>query len=98
MVLIHLQTRQKVILSIILGGHLMHDAGKADSNEEGAEIIWKSFHDGSAKQKFIDLLEAQGVDTDTAHSLFRDDIDLSSILPSSKFKTDIPAEVTGMFC
>ena len=67
------------------------DSGKAETLEEGVNVIRGKLKDGSAALKFIEMMVAQGVDPAVARSLVEDDGKIRTKLPASKHTTDITA-------
>ena len=68
---------------------------KADSFDEGYQKIWSVLHDGSAKQKFKEMIIAQGVDESVAEELCSGSNSFD-VLPLSRFKTEINVDIEGV--
>jgi pyrimidine-nucleoside phosphorylase len=69
-------------LTLRLGSIAMVNAQKAKSEEEAYEILKNYLHDGSAYNKFVELVKAQ-------------DGDLDKGLPKAKYQTTVIAQKTG---
>jgi len=59
-------------------------------------MIKTSLCDGSAMDKFRSMLELQGVDSNTAHTLCKPGADVFHVLPAANYKTDVLAPTTGL--
>lgn len=77
------------------GGYLLHSTGKASSPEDGSQIINEKLLDGSALQKFREMLVAQGVAADLANKLCDPNVDISTLLPKANETKDITATSDG---
>ncbi len=86
---------------VLSGGELLESIGKAESPAQGAELIERTLVDGSAKEKFIDMLVWQGVDRAVATGLCRvdydstDGCDTMTSLPRAKHKTELRSLTGG---
>ena len=58
-----------MLLCVAAGGNLLHDAGKAESAEDGIAKISRALDDGSAMLKWCAMLQSQGVAADVADAL-----------------------------
>ncbi|GAB6024099.1 hypothetical protein CHUAL_008812 [Chamberlinius hualienensis] len=76
-------------LVLILGGHLLMMTGKASTVDEGSDILWSKIKDGSALNKFKDLIKCQSVPADLADKLCEPGADVWAVLPKAEFTTDI---------
>lgn len=75
-------------LVMTLGAHMVVMSGKADDLETARAMCEKTITDGSALQKFGDMVAAQGGD--------RNVIDHPEIMPQAKFKIELPAKTGGV--
>ena len=75
-------------LVMTLGAHMVVMSGKADDLETARAMCEKTITDGSALQKFGDMVAAQGGD--------RNVIDHPEIMPQAKFKIELPAKTSGV--
>lgn len=75
-------------LVMTLGAHMVVLSGKADDLETARAMCEKTITDGSALQKFGDMVAAQGGD--------RNVIDHPEIMPQAKFKIELPAKASGV--
>ncbi|GEA98566.1 pyrimidine-nucleoside phosphorylase [Levilactobacillus brevis] len=75
-------------LVMTLGAHMVVMSGKADDLETARTMCEKTITDGSALQKFGDMVAAQGGD--------RNVIDHPEIMPQAKFKIELPAKTSGV--
>lgn len=75
-------------LVMTLGAHMVVMSGKADDLETARAMCEKTITDGSALQKFGDMVAAQGGD--------RNVIDHLEIMPQAKFKIELPAKTSGV--
>ena len=75
-------------LVMTLGAHMVVMSGKADDLETACAMCEKTITDGSALQKFGDMVAAQGGD--------RNVIDHPEIMPQAKFKIELPAKASGV--
>lgn len=75
-------------LVMTLGAHMVVMPGKADDLETARAMCEKTITDGSALQKFGDMVAAQGGD--------RNVIDHPEIMPQAKFKIELPAKTSGV--
>lgn len=75
-------------LVMTLGTHMVVMSGKADDLETARAMCEKTITDGSALQKFGDMVAAQGGD--------RNVIDHPEIMPQAKFKIELPAKTSGV--
>lgn len=67
---------------ILLGGQLLLLVNKVQTIEQGREMIRESFRNGSALQKFHDMIIGQGVSKEIAEKLIQPDESIvHSILP-----------------
>ncbi|ELU08361.1 hypothetical protein CAPTEDRAFT_138143 [Capitella teleta] len=79
-------------LVIKLGGHLLHEAGVADTPEAGQQRVHRVIRDGKAKKMFEKMLKAQGVDKSDLKSLMKarkDPNNMSSVLPVANYFTHL---------
>jgi thymidine phosphorylase len=83
-------------LFVPLGGNLLVSKGKAGSTEEGFAMVQKSLTNGTALQKFQEMLVAQNVAADVAKKLCDPKTDLWEILPIEKRKMELTAESDGV--
>jgi pyrimidine-nucleoside phosphorylase len=74
-------------VTYVLSGTMVYLGRKAKSIEEGIEKCRKTIADGSAYRKFLDLIRAQGGDTDTIENLER--------YPLPKFAMEIKSSEQG---
>lgn len=74
-------------LSLVLGAHMLMAAGKAESIEEGMELLNQTIDNGSAKNKFREFIEAQGGNGSV--------IEDTGLLPKASIVMDIIAEENG---
>lgn len=74
-------------LSLVLGAHMLMAAGKAESVEEGMELLNETIDNGSAKNKFREFIEAQGGNGSV--------IEDTGLLPKASIVMDIIAEENG---
>ena len=70
-------------LCIALAGMMIYLGKKADTPEEGMQKAQRALEDGSALEKFRDLIEGQGGDTAI--------IDNYALMPQAEFKLDLEA-------
>lgn len=75
-------------LVMTLGAHMVVMSGKADDLGTARAMCEKTITDGSALQKFGDMVAAQGGD--------RNVIDHPEIMPQAKFKIELPAKTSGV--
>lgn len=75
-------------LVMTLGAHMVVMSGKADDLETARAMCEKTITDGSALQKFGDMVAAQGGD--------RNVINHPEIMPQAKFKIELPAKTSGV--
>lgn len=75
-------------LVMTLSAHMVVMSGKADDLETARAMCEKTITDGSALQKFGDMVAAQGGD--------RNVIDHPEIMPQAKFKIELPAKTSGV--
>lgn len=75
-------------LVMTIGAHMVVMSGKADDLETARAMCEKTITDGSALQKFGDMVAAQGGD--------RNVIDHPEIMPQAKFKIELPAKTSGV--
>lgn len=75
-------------LVMTLGAHMVVMSGKADDLETARAMCEKTITDGSALQKFGDMVAAQGGD--------RNVIDHPEVMPQAKFKIELPAKTSGV--
>ena len=68
---------------------------KASSPDEGYQKMFTALRDGSAMEKFKEMIIAQGVDSSTAVKLCGAS-DFFEVLPLSKFKTELKMQVAGV--
>ncbi|CAL8105098.1 unnamed protein product [Orchesella dallaii] len=80
-------------LTSYTGGHLLFSTGKATSVEDGKSKILQAIRDGSALQKFQDMLVGQGVDAEVAQEVSFGNI--WKHLPASVNVTHITASSSG---
>ena len=85
----HIDTIQLVELQ---GGALLHLVGKADSQEDGENMIRASFNNGSALEKFKQMCNAQGMSKQQVSDLIQHP---ESFLPQAVFQTNIFAQQSG---
>lgn len=78
-----------------LGGHLLELSGLAKSFEEGQQKIHKSISDGSALQKFKQMIIYHGVKPETAEDLCKDPLSALPRVPSSQI-TPLKADKSGI--
>lgn len=71
----------------VLAGTMIHLGEKADSVEEGIEVSKKSIEDGSAFQKWIDIVEEQGGDP----SVIKD----PGLYNGAEFTQEVTSKKTG---
>jgi thymidine phosphorylase len=62
--------------------------------DEGVDVVVRKLEDGSALEKFKEMIAAQGVDENTAAKVANYDT-ISTVLPKAKFQTDLKSESTG---
>ena len=77
------------------GGQLICDAKLSASSEEGEEKIARSLQDGSALEKFRQMLKSQGVASNVADILCSKDKDVFTILPKASKKDDVTSLESG---
>ncbi|ODN06533.1 Thymidine phosphorylase [Orchesella cincta] len=80
-------------LTCITGGHLLFSTGKASSVNDGKSQILQVIKDGSALQKFQDMIVGQGVDNKVAQEICFGNI--WKILPAAENILQITATSTG---
>ena len=81
---------------VFRGGQLLLNAGKVTTMEEGKTMLDEKLKDGSALQKFHDMLLAQGTAMEVADALCDADADIFTILPRAENQTEIIALHTGL--
>lgn len=86
----------KWICSFYTGGNLLASKGKADNPNEGYTMIKQSLTNGSALQKFKEMLIAQNVSPELAENLCDPKANLWEILPIEKLKTELQAPSDGL--
>jgi pyrimidine-nucleoside phosphorylase len=74
-------------LCIELASHMIYISGKADNIEHAREITSRTLEDGSALEKFKDIILSQGGITEVC--------DDYSLLPQAKYQLDVKAEQDG---
>ncbi|MDE7430648.1 MAG: pyrimidine-nucleoside phosphorylase [Lachnospiraceae bacterium] len=74
-------------LSLVLGAHMLIEAGKTETIEEGLERLQETIRDGSAKEKFKEFIEAQGGNGNVTED--------TGILPKASIVMDIIAKENG---
>ena len=74
-------------LSLVLGSQMVVLGKKADTLEEAREMLEKAIEDGSALEKFRQLIESQGGNGDV--------IDDYNLLPTAKYKVEVKSDVSG---
>src|SRR5688572_28490388 len=77
------------------GGQLVFDAKLSASLEEGVAKIAHALEDGSALEKFRQMLKSQGVASNVADVLCSKDKDVFQILPKASHKTDVTSLESG---
>ena len=80
---------------IVIGGHLLVNAGQSSDVEEGRKRIIDSLENGTALEKFGAMLTAQGVSSNTVAELIRSREDAATVLPKSRFTRHLICEKTG---
>ena len=70
--------------------------GKAGTPKEGYTMVQKSLTNGTALQKFQEMLVAQNVAADVAKKLCDPKTDLWKVLPIEKLKMELTAERGGL--
>ena len=73
----------------------MVSKGKAATPEEGYKLVQQSLTNGTALQKFQEMLVAQNVAPDFAKKLCDPKTDLWEVLPIEKLKMELTAESDG---
>lgn len=79
--------RDLLELSLALGAHMLMAAGKAETIEEGMELLNETIENGSAKNKLREFIEAQGGNGDVVED--------TGLLPKASIVMDIIAEENG---
>ena len=74
-------------LSLVLGSQMVVLGKKADTLEEAREMLEKAIEDGSALEKFRQLIESQGGNGDV--------IDVYNLLPTAEYKVEVKSDVSG---
>ena len=74
-------------ITLELGAYMLKLAGKVNNVAKGKDILKRHLSDGSAYQRFRDMVELQGGDVRA--------IDNPSLLPSAKFSKELLSERTG---
>ena len=74
-------------LCLVLGGQMLHAAGRVESYEEGKLLLKQLIEDGSAFAKFKEFIAAQHGDTHM--------IDDLSLLPSAQYQIPFVAQTAG---
>ena len=74
-------------LCLVLGSQMLVVGEKADTLEEGREMLERVIKDGSALELFGTLIEAQGGNPAIIHD--------TTLLPTAKYKIDIQAAKSG---
>lgn len=87
--------RDVMELVINLGGQLLYKCGKASSLKEGCSLIKGKLDDGSALKTFTQMIHEQGVESELAKKLCDKNTDVWTILPKSKYRTDVKCLQTG---
>ncbi|MBN3288826.1 TYPH phosphorylase, partial [Polyodon spathula] len=82
-------------LVMVLGGYLLWMCGKSDTLDSGKRHIGKTLDNGEALVKFQAMLEAQGVEPDTAHLLCSGDQDYFKVLRRAQNQVELEAESEG---
>ena len=80
---------------IVLGGHVLYEAGTVPSVQEGLDMLNATLHDGTAVERFAAMIKAQGVQPELADKLCVRFADVMSILPKSKYNTEIKCPYSG---
>lgn len=78
------------------GGELLRLVGRSEERKKGAEIIAKTLKDGSAMEKFKEMICAQGVSKEDADLMCDKSQDPFKVLPSSKNIVKIHSKQSGM--
>lgn len=81
-----------MFMCFIAGGHLLHEAGVAESPEAGQKQVHRVIRDGKAKKVFEKMLRAQGVEKSDLKSLLKarkDPNNMSSVLPVANYFTHL---------
>uniref|UniRef100_T1IT47 Pyrimidine nucleoside phosphorylase C-terminal domain-containing protein n=1 Tax=Strigamia maritima TaxID=126957 RepID=T1IT47_STRMM len=81
-------------LATKLGGELLYLLS-ATTRKEGADIINKIMREGTALQKFKDMIVAQGVRSDIANRLCDPRTDVWSVLPRAPHVTALSSQASG---
>jgi len=68
--------------------------GKAESSNQGQEMILKTLTDGSALATFEKMLKNQNVNAEVAHKLCYGDMD--QVLQKAKYSTPVIASCSGL--
>ena len=79
----------------VLGGHVLYEAGTVSSVQEGLDMLNATLHDGTAVERFAAMIKAQGVQPELADKLCVRFADVMSILPKSKYTTEIKCPHSG---
>ncbi len=74
-------------LSLVLGSQMVVLGKKADTLEEAREMLEKAIEDGSALEKFRQLIESQGGNGDV--------IDDYNLLPTAEYKVEVTSDAEG---
>lgn len=82
-----------VELVTVQGGLLLKMIGKAESSNQGQEMILKTLTDGSALATFEKMLKNQNVNAEVAHKLCYGDMD--QVLQKAKYSTPVIASCSG---
>lgn len=77
-----------------LGGLLLKSIGKADSVEQGRDMILATLKDGTALTRFEKMLINQNVKPDVAHQLCRGDCE--QVLGKAQYITPLLAPSSGI--
>ena len=81
-----------------IGGHVLQAMNRVDTAQNGEKLVAKVLQDGSAKKKFIAMLQAQGVDKATVKNLFKhrkDPNEIPQVLPTAQYFTHLTTSETG---
>ena len=77
-------------LSLILGAHILKNAGAAQSVDEGVAMLEEKIKSGEGLAKLAQMIEAQGGDPRVIHD--------KSLLPKAKSLVDLKADQDGYVC
>lgn len=72
-----------------LGAHLMMMTGKVNDFQSGKDMVWSHIKDGSALNKFKEMIKCQGVKEELAEKLCTPGADVWTVLPKAKMATVI---------